>query len=196
MKKMICAGLIALLPGLALAYPLQLQYSITNLDAGQYRYDFKLSVDGTDGSWKPGQQFDWIVFGDRQGSYGAPSGFCPVDCWTSKIIPNITGLDEGFTGNTSGGGHQGPMLSYGPSGPVLPGWQPADAGAFTDWSYLSDIYLPQGQLYFSALVRSDWTIPDGFYLAQQVGAKVPEPSSIALAGLALSGLILQRRRRR
>lgn len=191
-----CLGLLAIALGLgataAQATPLSLTYQLGDAGNGEYRYDFRLTLDNNDGSWVLGDQYDWIIFGDRKGSYAADSGFCPITCSFENFTLKTTGLDGEFRVMNSYGGHQGPMLQWGDS-PLLPGWMPSAVGAYTDWSFVSSIYLPQGQLYWHALFTTQWD-PVPFTLATQVTADVPEPGLLPLLGLALLGAGAWRRR--
>jgi hypothetical protein len=182
--------------------PLSLSYSITAQTGGTYLYDFDLVLDNNDGSWVAGQQWDWIVFGDRQGSGSAASGFCPTGCG-SGVVGNIAIITPGWQPNTSGGGMQGPMIQYGGS-PGLPGWQPSAVGERVEWTYTSNILL-QNNLYWSTVVRTPNTNGASYNLATLTSATlippgnaVPEPTTWALmiGGFGAAGVALRRRQRR
>ena len=64
-----------LVPNSVAAAPMTLSDTITYLGApsGTYKYDFTLTVDNHDGTWSPGQKFDYLSFGNetsRSGPFG------------------------------------------------------------------------------------------------------------------------------
>lgn len=180
--------------------PLRLDYAITAQAGGTYLYDFDLVLDNNDGSWVAGQEWDWIVFGDRAGSVNAPSGFCPTGC-SQADLARITPITPGLTGNGSGGGFQGPMVQWN-GGPALPGWEPTAVGQKLEWTYTSSILLSQGALYWSTVVVGDGARAAQFNVANLTSAQLtppsaaPEPAAWALmiGGFGLAGAALRRRR--
>lgn len=171
---------------------LDLDYTVSPIGGGAYQYDFWLKLTNADGTWTPGNQFDWIIFGDRSG-FGQPSGLCPTSC-SSAQFTNFSSPDPNATLNFSGGGHEGPTISYGANSVLLPGWQPAGVGSVLRWSGRSSIMLGKGQLYFTTLAtngpRAD------FQLANQIASAVPEPATwvMMILGVGMVGGALRRRR--
>jgi hypothetical protein len=180
--------------------PLTLSYSITEPTAGEYSYDFHLTLDNNDGSWVSGQQWDWITFGDREGDPNQTSGFCPgLTCDSGS--GTITTISPGISGTYSTGGHQGPTIQFGPI-VTLPGWQPSAVGDSLEWTYSSTILLDQNDLYWSTLITTPNTHAALYNLATLTGedlsAGVPEPATWAmmLAGIGAMGTVLRRSRQR
>jgi hypothetical protein len=171
------------------AAPLTLSYDITTLASG-YRYDFKLTLDNHDGSWAAGQEFDWIVIGDRQATSG-PAGSFGSWSWTSVPL--------GFGTSASSGYHNGPTLYFGAS-VALPGWKPTALGETLAFSGIGANFLDQGALRWSIL-NSTGVNPafDAADLTAVDGRVIGVPGPLAGAGLpalaALGVFVLWWRRR-
>ena len=90
----------------------------------------------------------------------------------------------GYT--TSGGGHNGPTFS-----PVLNYWVPTGVLESLSWSGTSTANLMQGDLLFSTLAVQNGAVGANFDVAQ----RIPEPTTLALFGLGLVGVVVWRRRR-
>jgi hypothetical protein len=160
--------------------PLQLYYQTTDLFNGTWLYNFTLVNTNIDGSWAPGQNFDWIVFGDQANN--TPSNLLN---WVGDVSSLVGSpwADEGFS--TSGGGHNGPTLLDFNNG--LLGWVPANIGDSVSWSGTSTVDLQEPDLLWSNLVGS------GVHADFLPAIRIPAPSAAALIGLA--GLVAGRRRR-
>lgn len=132
------------LPVLA-SSPLRLEYLVKDIGGGLFSYDFTLSVDNNDGSYIPGQQWGWIIFGDAP--FPGPS---PLTDWVGDLS-NSSPLIASFS--SSGGGNNGPTLYlYGPAiTGVLNPWTPSGIGDSLIWSGTSTANLSQDELLFSTL---------------------------------------------
>jgi hypothetical protein len=170
------------------AATLMLDYSVATSPTGTYRYNFELRLVDEDGTWRSGQQWDWIVFGDRPGS-GLPSGFCPtgLSCPTDAFV-NFSSSDPTANLGFSGGGHQGPTIQYG-SSVLLPGWQPTQVGDTLTWSGESSIFLGSGQLFWSTLVTGGGAQRVDFSVANlRAASAVPEPETWMMLILGFLGI--------
>jgi hypothetical protein len=122
--------------------PFTLYYSITDNGDGTYFYAFNLVLDNNNGSWFPGQGFDWIIFGDAQNmdspfsDFVMDDGVFPVGPWTQ-----LQGSFDYHNGPTFG-----PIYSM-----TWVTWVPNDIGDSLSWSGVSSAYLDQGQMLFSSL---------------------------------------------
>ena len=177
-------ALCAALP--AEAATLVLDYSVANNPNGTYRYNFSLRLANQNNTWTPGQQWDWIIFGDRSG-FGQPSGFCETGICSQNFF-NFTSSDPLARLTDSGGGSQGPTIFYGDS-VVLPGWQPANVGDTLNWSGDSQILIGSGQMFWSTLVTGGGAERYQFQAANLTGAgAVPEPATWAMLILGFFGV--------
>ena len=72
------------LSGIALATPLRMDYSVSDLGGGIYDYEFALVLDNNDSSWSAGQGWGWIIFGDapfpNQKIESLLRVGCPIHC--------------------------------------------------------------------------------------------------------------------
>ncbi len=145
------------------ATPLRLEYWVTDVGGGTFQYDFVLSLDNNDLSWKAGQGFNWIVFGDADMT-------SPLTDW----LGNEADLPIGpfIVYGSSTGGHNGPTLIHvDTTGAADEGWVPAEVGDSLHWSGTSSANVPQGDLLFSNLAPVN--LPDNranFAVAQRVEA--------------------------
>lgn len=202
MRLKTLAGLAALMLGTtapALAAPLTMSYDKTALAGGLFQYDFTLTLDNHDGSWTAGQQWDWIIFGERGGisqpslfdtNGDAPHGLS----WNPMAFSAPIGATT-----TSGGGHNGPTLAMIDASVVGLGWAPLTLGEAFSWSGTSVVDVGDQPMYWSALVTAGGAQRVQFEPVSMgnitQGNAVPEPSVLALVALALGGLALSRRRR-
>lgn len=119
------------------ATPLRLDYKVTALGGGVYRYDFTFVCDNNDSTWAAGQSFRWFVLGD------VPSGgTSPLTGFVGNVASFVNSPYTSF-GRTSGG-HNGPDLQG-----VLTDWVPASIGDSFSFSGTSTAYLSQGQMAWS-----------------------------------------------
>ena len=98
-------ALLAVSMAIGLAVPadaasLLLEYSVTAKSGGDYHYDFELILTNADNSWVPGQQWDWITFGD------AAPGPSPLADFSNGSSP-----DPNVAFTSSNGGHNGPTIA-------------------------------------------------------------------------------------
>jgi hypothetical protein len=119
--------------------PLTLEYVVTDL-GGAFQYDFTLRLDNNDGTWRPGQGFGWLVFGDERDDnsffrhFQVTSGF-PVGPWDHQEF--------------TCGFHNG--ISFGPPTTT---WVPSAIGDSLEWSGTVAYFLDQGELLFSSIITS------------------------------------------
>ncbi|WP_296932578.1 PEP-CTERM sorting domain-containing protein [uncultured Marinobacter sp.] len=176
---------LALSTGLAQATPLKLDYSVEDVGAGLFNYEFYLTLDSNDGSWAPGQGWGWLVFGDAQ--------FAATPLTDFVGDPNDLPIGPWTVYGNSFGAHNGPTLQS-----VVDYWVPNFVGETLNWSGTSTADLLDGDLLFSTLVSIDGGVRADFEVATRIPpivADVPEPSSLGLIGLGLVGLTFIRGRR-
>jgi hypothetical protein len=117
--------LVCSLAPASVATPLTLEYCVSPRPDGRFDYNFTLTVTDADGTFVPGQSFNWIVFGDSDRNISPLADFVGEDPapgpWT----------DDGY--NFSTGTHNGPcLIDY---GRLLnfPGWTPTHVGQSLTW---------------------------------------------------------------
>lgn len=170
------------------ASPLRMDY-IVNPSGGGYSYDFRLILDNSDSSWSPGQGWNWLIFGDKQGGPSALADF--------KLSPGTLAVGPFSTLTRSAGGHNGPTFA------PLRGahWTPSGVGDMLQWSGTSSGFLDDGQLLFSSLMTSGGA--SGIYLqpANRVSSfttgsqSVPDGgSTVLLLGACFGGLVFAGKR--
>lgn len=179
------------------ATPLALSYTVgPSLVPGAYEYNFTLTLDNNDGTWVAGQQWDWIIFGDND-SADTKNGFDVngglAAGGTNWNTTSISGPISNVT--VSLGAHNGPTLAMATNNVSLPGWLPTAVGQSVIWSGTSTVFIPNGELYWSALVVGGGATAVSFELAEQVAVSDPA-STVSLLGLGLAGLGALRLRRR
>ena len=160
------------------ATPLAMNYSVVP-NGSSFDYSFQLTLDNHDGSWAPGQSFNWVIFGDDATGPGALTDF-------SGSLPRLPVGPFTDYDVSGGSGHHGPtFLDF-----VGEGWIPAAIGDGLVWSGRSSRFLGQGELLFSNIAG------DGERANYEVATlNVPEPSTLTLvlAGLGLLGGLALRR---
>ena len=176
------------------AHPLILEYTIEDIGGGLYDYEFLLTLDNHDGSWLAGDQWSWIVFGDKL------SDTSPLDDFSGDTGDLPVGPFVKY--NKVGGGHNGPALIKGASD-VTTYWTPAAVGESLFWSGTSTAFLDTGELYWSTLVcnrtdiRVDMEVADKVAGPLQPGPEaVPEPATVTFIALGCVGVATYMRRRR
>lgn len=119
---------------LAHATPLTLNYCITPREDGRFDYVFTLTLTNADGTWQPGQSFNWIVFGDADRSQSPLADFIGEDPAPSPWA------DDGYKYST--GTHNGPsLIDYGRL-MNFPGWTPGSIGQSITWRGHSAANVP------------------------------------------------------
>jgi len=168
----------------ALATPLRMDSDVTDLGSGVYRYDFTLTLDNHDGTWAPGQQWDWIIFGDNDG-FDTHNGFDTNGAAAGGLDWTTLGFASPISSITnSQGSHNGPTLAIDGNNVELPGWAPTSTGQFLTWSGTSHVFIPAGELFWSSIVVGAGAQQVNFEPAHTVA----EPSAIGLLAVGL-GLV-------
>ena len=171
-----------LLSAPAAATPLRLEYSVTDLGGGLYRYQFKFINDNNDGTWQAGQSFRWFVLGD------VPSGMSsPLTNFVGDTSSFVESPYTGF-GRTSGG-HNGPDLQG-----VLTDWIPTHVGDAFWFSGTSTADLTQGQLAWSNVtngstnpgVRGNFELGHSTLCQPDLGFQGPGSARMCVCGGDLS----------
>ncbi len=170
------------------ATPLSMNYQITGLGGGSYQYDFNLVIDNNDGSWVPGQRWNWLIFGDANSVSSPLTNWAPI---TPSPLPQWI-----FT--STAGGHNGPTLIGATLGDAtIPAkfWTPTAVGQSLSWSGTASAFLGQDQMLFSTLIVQGGAVPATFKVANFTGV-VPEPSTYALLGIGILGMLAFYRKKR
>jgi hypothetical protein len=119
--------------GAANATPLTMEYCVAPAEDGGFEYTFTLRLTDADGTWQPGQSFNWIVFGDADRASSPLADFVGIG-----EMPTPWG-DDGVRYST--GTHNGPsLIDYGRF-MNFPGWTPGEMGQSVTWRGRSSVYL-------------------------------------------------------
>ena len=122
--------------------PLTLYYTQTGTVEGLEHYAFELINDNHNGAWFPGQNFNWIVFGDTR------SGDSPLQDF--RLSDDAPAPFQGLA--FTSGGHNGPtLLDFNARSISEGGWVPNFVGDVLTWQGDSTAVLGAGQLLWSDL---------------------------------------------
>lgn len=178
------AAIAASYAAAAAATPLAMSYSIADAGPGSYLYSFTLTLDNHDGTWTPGDNYNWIVFGDD------PVGPTPLTDYvaTSNLVGPF------FANYVTFGAHVGPTLIAFDPDVYQAGWIPAGVGDTLNWSGTSSAYLGQGELLFSNVMGKDFHHLANFEVATLQAIPEPQTYALMLAGLGVVGWCARRRR--
>lgn len=175
-------SVLSLFAAPASATPLRLEYTVTLLSSGLYRYDFKVINDNNDGSWVAGQQFRWFIFGDC-----SPSCSSPLTNFVGDLPSLLAGGGPYTSFTSSGGSHNGPTL-----GTVTVYWIPTAVGDSFTWSGTSTANLCGGGLLWSTLATDTSYAANlepahclGF-CQEDIGFQGPGPALLTVCGGDLS----------
>ena len=170
----------------AYADPLALDYTVSATGtAYEYHYDFKLLLDNHDNSWRPGERWGWLVFGDVPSVFtsGTPS---PLDAFVGESYGPGNPFDSI---GLSHGGHNGPNLAPVQVSRAYVYWAPTAVGQYFTWSGDAPNILTSG-LKFSTLLYDSNEPFANFDTAHYLGS---DPSAIygtPLPSVPLAVLIL------
>jgi hypothetical protein len=125
--------------------PFTLDYSVTPVGPN-YQYNFSLVLDNNDGSWVPGQEFNWLIVG---AAVNQPSPFAELDSFFTSIPANS------YATSTSGF-LNGPTLCFGMScADPYNGYQPTALGETLNFTGLSSTLIGPDQLDWIVLFRAN-----------------------------------------
>ena len=179
-----CLLLISMGPGMAQAasIPLRLDYTVTPTDNNRYHYNFTLTLTNESNSWRSGQGWGAIRFGNPL----SPPGPSPLTDFVGDVSSLSNTPFNRFVAPTQ---WVGPGISrYGVD------WVPTAVGQSISWSGTSTADLGQGELYWRPHAGSG-----GALLFQSSEAfrtnPIPEPGTFVLAGMGLVSLMGLRRRK-
>ena len=161
----------------------QMTYRKTDIGGGTFQYDFTWTLTNDDGTYLPGQGFNWIIFGDASSSTSTLDDFVLL----SETFPNP---NLGFT--FSSGGHNGPTF-LDTVNISTDGWIPTGVGDSVMWSGTSLHNVPNGAILFSSLIPINGANAPNFQVALEV---VPEPACGMIASLVLAAACCFRPRKR
>jgi ELWxxDGT repeat protein len=156
--------------------PLRLDYSVS--PAGPiFNYEFTLTLDNHDGTYLPGQGWDWLVYGD------VPSGLSPINDF---VATSPSPYFNWYYGRTSGN-HNGPSWT-----PFHPGryWIPSNIGDSLSWKGDSATYVPAGSLKFSTLNTYNGAVAVNFEVANlaTLSATLDGNGNLAVSDDSLLGI--------
>jgi hypothetical protein len=182
----VLAAILTGVGAIADAAPLRLDYQVSDLGGGSFQYDFQLVLDNNDGSWSPGNEFEWIIFGDRPGA-GQPPQF--GSDWV------FTSVEAGWFGIESIGSHEGPTVCFG-SGCTLPGWVPSALGESVNWSGTSSSLIADPLAWSYMVAGGGASAAEYFKANETIGSPVPIPAAVWLFSSGLLGLVGLTRRKK
>ena len=181
-----------LVPSSVAAAPMTLSYTITDLGApsGTYKYDFTLTLDNHDGTWSPGQKFDYLSFSNETSGSGP---FGQFGDWSWTGTPTIA--SPTFSMGTA----NGPTLDFCDAGINCStsfkdgAYGPQTIGERLVFAGLSSTFIDAGLLW-SMLKRSGGGSPWQFEMAIYAPLAMAVPDSLLLLLSALAAMTIWRGR--
>ena len=177
----------------ASAAPMSITYSAVDAGESLWAYEFVVEFDNNDGTWAPGQKFDYLTFGNEQSATGQYGAFGD---WTWTAIPAIA------SPNFATGTFNGPTLNFCVTGISCKtsfkdgAWIPQSTGEILFFSGLSSTFIGDTILWSvlktsgGQLIRFESSAYGASYEANVLPTPLPPALALllsALAGLGIAG---------